>query len=157
MSGSDVMLEDLSTCGEEDVARLDEPTASSLDSKSTGSVGVSSSSSAAGRPSRVSPRHVAYHSLRYVRVVLLPFVIVTFWLGAWNLFDVYLWGHLAFYQDGYVWRDMAYLLAGVAGLIAVKAVWSHFKFEDEKDRFGLPKFSWKPRLWRWSSAADATA
>ncbi len=126
--GGDVSSEN-SVCAEHDVASLD-----------------------LGATVKLSPcdrRLVVFFLLRWLRVFLQPFVIVVFWIGAWNIFDQYILPEHAFYVEGAIWRDLAYIVAGVGGLLAVKSIWGRFKFEDEKDKFGLPKFSWRPRVWRY--------
>lgn len=119
-----------SVCQEHDVASLD--------------VGASTK-----HESLFSPRNVLFFSLRATRVLLQPFAIVIFWLGAWNLFDYYIFPNHAFYVEGFVWRDLSYVLLGSLGLLGVKIIWHRYKFEDEKDKFGHPKFGWRPRLWRY--------
>ncbi len=120
---------DNSVCAEHDVASLDlGPTA---------------------KTSPFDKRNVIFFLMRWLRVLLQPIVIVIFWIGAWNLFDRFVFPDYAFYNEGFVWRDLMYIVSGTGGLLAVKYIWGRFKFEDEKDKFGLPKFSWRPRVWRY--------
>jgi hypothetical protein len=104
------------------------------------------------RTHRTSPfelSNVIFFCLRWLRILLQPFAIVIFWLGSWNLFDYYVLPSYAFYNNGFVWRDLSYIFLGSLGLLGVKLIWHKFKFEDEKDKFGLPKFGWRPRVWRY--------
>ncbi len=101
------------------------------------------------RTSPFAPRNVAFFVLRWTRILLQPFAIVMFWLGSWNLFDKYFFPEHAYYHEGFVWRDLTYIFLGSLGLLSVKLIWHKYKFEDEKDKFGFPKFGWKPRVWRY--------
>ena len=92
---------------------------------------------------------LVYYALRWTRIVLQPVAIILFWIGAWNLFDQHVLPEYAFYNGFFVWRDLTFVVLGLAGLLSVKAIWGRYKFEDEKDKFGLPKFGWKPRVWRY--------
>lgn len=106
----------------------------------TSSAGPSSPSSSSAASFGSSPRFrkVSASILRWSRMILLPIAVVVFWLSLWNLLDKFFLWHYSF-ENGFVWRDLAFVLVGLGGVIAIKVFWPQKPLKNDGSSFEWPQ------------------
>lgn len=80
---------------------------------------------------------------RWSRILLLPLIGIVYWVGVWNLLNLYVLEQYSI-SAGYVWRDGLYVLIGTAGNVLLKLLWPVASVA----RRGTP-FSWRVQFLRY--------
>lgn len=58
----------------------------------------------------------------WIRTMTLPIFITLYWVGLWNLLDLYVLGTFTI-SRGYWWRDLGYIGLGMGGMVSLRWLW----------------------------------